>query len=262
MNLMVGGVSKLSVRNDGLLSLTGGKFNTATMAMDNFGRTITNLSGGGNFEAIAGGQGTAPNGGAELFVMGPTAATLPGGWGFVSNGSVFTANNSANPPTTIPYVMTVSSMGFVMLSTGTFIPDPTSRFDIIVATAATSIQAGLESYAMKIATYTNTGAAYEVGITTAGHFTALSDSPTISGCGTGPTGKWTDQWGWITPGSGATGCVITFAAPYKTRPVCVVAPETESLVTGFTYTVSNTAVTVSSLGSGGIFDYKCAGIGE
>lgn len=254
LNLIVSGTSEFSVTRAG--ASIGQSLCTASICID-----LTSKVYGSRFDVapvntFLGGSTTTGRAGGELDLTSILSTVNPGGLTVRTSTSSATISNSQG---TGAMTVTISSNGWVALSTGAIssVSNENSRFSIQTSTSN-------EKYALTISTQIGVinQNNYEVAVTTAGHFTALVDSPTISTCGTGPTGKWTDQWGWITPGSGATACTITFALPYNNRPVCVVAPETESLVTGFTYTVSNTAITVSSLGSGSIFDYQCNGIGE
>lgn len=89
-------------------------------------------------------------------------------------------------------------------------------------------------------------------------------TPTLSSCGTGPAldANATDQSGTITFGATATGCTLTFYDTAPSRPHCVVTTEVQSLVNAYTYTVTNTSITIAQVGSGGtVWDYYC-GIGH
>ena len=85
-------------------------------------------------------------------------------------------------------------------------------------------------------------------------------APALTSCGTSPTiatGS-DDHAGIFTIGATGTGCVITFATAYTNVPSCIVIAETASNFTSLTKTAS--AITV--VGSPGIFNYRCVGLGE
>lgn len=97
-------------------------------------------------------------------------------------------------------------------------------------------------------------------IAASGHIIASSTSPVLSACGTGPSMVGSDSWGTVTTGATAGGCVVTFQQPWATAPVCVVTPQTGSVVNTFSYSVSATAITVTEVGlGGGLFDFYCSG---
>jgi hypothetical protein len=261
LNLLVGGTSEMSVTKAGLLTTAGqiaaSSVCGAAMCMDFTTRTIQARTTSANPIQLIGGTQVAGVAGGELDLNSATQNANPGGVTVKTSTSSITISNSVGAG--LSTVM-VSSNGWVMLSTGpagNSMPNENSRFSINVSTSN-------EKYALLVGTTTgiNNQGLYDVAITTAGHFTALADSPTISGCGTGPTGKWTDQWGWITPGSTASGCTITFAIPYNNAPACVVTERTDSLVNALSYTVSASAIVVSQTSFTSTFDYHCAGVGE
>jgi hypothetical protein len=72
--------------------------------------------------------------------------------------------------------------------------------------------------------------------------------PTLSSCGTSPsiTLGSTDTAGEITEGTVATACTITFAAAKTRAPFCTV---TDQSGLGMSYTVSNTAITITNIGA-------------
>jgi hypothetical protein len=85
-------------------------------------------------------------------------------------------------------------------------------------------------------------------LTVSGHIGTLGTIPTLTSAGTGAsitTGS-TDTAGEITEGTLATGAVITFATAYTNTPFVTVVSEA-GLV--FSYTVSNTAITITNIGA-------------
>jgi hypothetical protein len=79
-------------------------------------------------------------------------------------------------------------------------------------------------------------------------------------CGTTPTlvGGSNDMTGQVTVGTtSSNSCKVTFSSARVAAPFCVVSPQT--LVAGFGYSVSTTALTVTSSGTldGIVFDYFC-----
>ena len=77
-----------------------------------------------------------------------------------------------------------------------------------------------------------------------------SPIPSLSGCGTGPTIKGTDNAFEIVVGTSATGCTATFAGTYGDA-VCTVTNQSVSVVNAMSYTVSASAVTITQANSGG-----------
>lgn len=109
---------------------------------------------------------------------------------------------------------------------------------------------------------TTTSSVYGVAVTTANHISFAGVSPSTSSCGTGAGFTGTDANGFITPGTGAGGCTVTFAIPYKNTPTCVVTERTDSLVNALSYTVNSTALVVTQTSLSSIVDYNCSGIRE
>lgn len=111
-----------------------------------------------------------------------------------------------------------------------------------------------------VATSTNRGIAFEVAAD--GHIIASSTNPVLSGCGTSPALAGDDTHGYITVGTAATGCVLTFQIPYSLKPECTMTNESASLTSAFAYVPSATAITVTqAVGLGGdVLDYQCEGV--
>jgi hypothetical protein len=99
------------------------------------------------------------------------------------------------------------------------------------------------------------------GIDSAGHVIGSSTSPTLSSCGTSPSVNGDDKHGYITVGSvSASGCTLTFAVAYKSRPTCLVSNESMSVVNALTLSVSTSALTLTQTGlTGNVVDYICQG---
>ena len=115
-------------------------------------------------------------------------------------------------------------------------------------------------YIFKIATSSND---YLFAIQGNGNITASSTPPTLSSCGTSPSIRGTNKWGEVTVGGTATGCIITFYPAFTNSPSCTVTNQSSSVVNAMTYTISNTAITVSQTGlSGAKLNYNCGGMGE
>lgn len=103
-----------------------------------------------------------------------------------------------------------------------------------------------------------------VRVDSAGHWIApVIASPTITGCGTSPTVSGGDVSGSVVAGSAdSTGCTITFAQSYAATSPSSTANCTVTAQTAFTwtYSVSNTAITiVSTNASGATFNWTCIG---
>ncbi len=92
-----------------------------------------------------------------------------------------------------------------------------------------------------------------------GHLNVAGSPPVVSSCGSGPTvtAGSTDLAGSVTVKQSS--CVITFAATYTNAPWCIVRDQTTSS-TGFAYSVSATAITISGgLTSNDVVNYICLG---
>ena len=97
-------------------------------------------------------------------------------------------------------------------------------------------------------------------ITNTGHIVASSTTPTLSSCGTSPSSTGDDTHGTVTVGATGTGCTVTFAQPFAADPVCLVTPQTGSVVNAFSYTHSTTNIVVTQTGiASSKFDYYCMG---
>ena len=93
-----------------------------------------------------------------------------------------------------------------------------------------------------------------------GHLITSGPAPTITSCGSTPSGtvSGNDRNGTITVGGTATGCVLTFAHAYATAPDCVISNQGMSVVNALTYTVSASAITISQTGlSSDLVNYVC-----
>lgn len=112
-----------------------------------------------------------------------------------------------------------------------------------------------------MATFSSSSASnYSIAITTTGHLSTFSVIPTTSSCGTGAGFTGTDTNGFITPGTAAGGCTVTFGKPYKNAPVCTVSERTQSIVNALSYTATTTALTITQTSLSSIVDYICVGV--
>lgn len=93
------------------------------------------------------------------------------------------------------------------------------------------------------------------------NFQDFTSSPSLSGCGTGPSIIGNNTIFTITGGSGANGCTAVFTpGTYTKTPVCQVGQQTMSLVNSLTYTVSASTLTISQTGLGtNKLDVHCFG---
>lgn len=84
---------------------------------------------------------------------------------------------------------------------------------------------------------------------------ATAPVPSGTGSPTIATGS-TDEAGEVTAGTSATSVIITFNLTHTNAPFCVV--ESQSQITSFAYTLSNTAITITQTAtSGNKIDYRC-----
>lgn len=105
-----------------------------------------------------------------------------------------------------------------------------------------------------------TGANVRMIVSAGGHVAQYSEAPVASACGAGAAlAGAADSNGAITVGAGASGCTITFAAPYLTPPTCVLHSRAGRR---FGYAVSTTAITVTTIDplDGTTLDYLCHGL--
>jgi hypothetical protein len=95
-----------------------------------------------------------------------------------------------------------------------------------------------------------------------GHLsTGTSTAPTLTSCGTNPSITGTDNASTITEGTIATSCTMTFNTPFRNTPVCTITSQS-GLV--FSYTKTNTAITITNVGalSSTLLDVVCVGQNE
>jgi hypothetical protein len=93
-------------------------------------------------------------------------------------------------------------------------------------------------------------------LSTPGHLLSTGATPALSGCGTSPNITGSDLAGTILSGTGATACVLTFQRAYGTAPHCVVT--TRNGASGFVYDPQTTAINLTGITAGKIYDYMCA----
>lgn len=82
-----------------------------------------------------------------------------------------------------------------------------------------------------------------------------SNNPVLSSCGTSPTIVGGDTSGRVVTGTGAGACTITFKTAFSSNVDCIVINQTGALVAS--YSVSATAITVSSVAAGATLHYIC-----
>ena len=90
-----------------------------------------------------------------------------------------------------------------------------------------------------------------------GHVAISGSAPVLAACGGTPALSATasDRHGTVTPGSGATGCVVTFNAAYATAPDCILTPWAAGTVP-YVSAVGTASLTVGFAASGK-FSYSC-----
>lgn len=90
-----------------------------------------------------------------------------------------------------------------------------------------------------------------------GHVRGTGTAPALTSCGTAPAVLGSDVAGVVTTGSAATTCTITFARTYTTVPSCYFLPT--GTATMPVYTVSATAITVTTDIASTVYNYGCVG---
>ncbi len=93
-----------------------------------------------------------------------------------------------------------------------------------------------------------------------GHELSYGPAPVLSSCGTSPSIHGTDRTGAITLGTSATGCVMTFVAPYPTGSQVSCTATTNSTTIPAALTSASTSAVTFSLSAaitGGVIYYNC-----
>ncbi len=120
--------------------------------------------------------------------------------------------------------------------------------------------------AVAISSASPVGYAFSVGATTGsavdvnGHNLSFGPAPVLSSCGTSPSIHGTDRIGAITLGTAATGCVMTFVAPYPTGSQVSCTATTNSTTIPAALTSASTSAVTFSLSAaitGGVIYYNC-----
>jgi len=127
-----------------------------------------------------------------------------------------------------------------------------------------TVSAGIVPSNYQIALQDNTGSNQNrFRIDSGGHIIYPQiTSPSPSSCGTSPTIAGTDNGGVVTPGTGATGCTLTFALAWNTTDpgsttTCTVT--SQSSIT-YSYSYNETTITISSASAAGnSFNWSCSG---
>lgn len=225
-------------------TLTATAFNATTSSL-----TITGSSGldisGGSF--------------ASMFLIPGTFVTQP--QIYPSSTLMGLGGSSGAPAITVGNIGTVGNginAGSGVFQAGTLgISANGSYFSI--SSSVTIITNTTGSYEQAWSTTTSF---YHVAISTSGHFITGGQSPTISSCGSTPSGSIVgdDNQGTISIGGGSvTACTLTFANPWGTTPVCVIT-DNSTTIPGDISSISQTGFTTSfslSLG-GGLVWYQCS----
>jgi hypothetical protein len=102
----------------------------------------------------------------------------------------------------------------------------------------------------------NLGAYFPGHIHSPGRPSAL---PALSSCGTTPSFTGSDTAMRLTTGSAATTCTITFGTAYIVAPACVITPQGAAVQP--TYTVSNTAISMTVDVASTVYNIVCIGPG-
>jgi hypothetical protein len=87
--------------------------------------------------------------------------------------------------------------------------------------------------------------------------TTIGAAPVASTCGTGPGTNGTDAAGFVTTGTGATACTITFNQQWVNAPQCIV--QKLNTASTLTYSTSNTAITISAASASASYQWMCQG---
>lgn len=82
--------------------------------------------------------------------------------------------------------------------------------------------------------------------------------PALSSCGSSPGVGGADSSGQVTTGGGASACTITFVTAWVSTPSCIVQRLNTS--SSLVYSVSNTAITISTASAGASYVWKCEGV--
>lgn len=140
------------------------------------------------------------------------------------------------------------------LSTATF---TATAFNTTMTSATVNGSGGLNvTYGATVGSMTVTNTSIFQSSNT--HISILGSPPVLTSCGVTPSIIGSDSAFTITGGTGSTGCIATFAQAGINTPTCLVSQQSMSVVNALTYSVSNTAITVSQTGLGtGKLDVVC-----
>lgn len=161
----------------------------------------------------------------------------------------------------------VQSTGHTLLAHGIDVSGSSSTFTtpVIFKSSIAVVTPVANAYEATFSTTTPTSAAgnYQIAVTTSGVFSVgASSSPLLTSCGTTPAIVGTNAAFTITPGGSAAGCTVTFNPPLKNTPICVISPQTESIVNALSYTETNTAITFTQTSMTSKVDVHCYGNNE
>lgn len=187
---------------------------------------------------------TDPGSAAPLY-----ASTLSIGtdWGNYEGGT--SPGNDTNVAAIYQYAVQIgtSTSGSSANSELTVLGTTSQTYDIAVGTASATSQ-------------------FHLAVSTSAHVITNGPSPSISSCGTTPSGSVVgdDNQGIITIGGGSvTACTLAFANSWGATPVCVIS-DNSTAITGDISSISATGFTSSfslSLGGGKVY-YRCGCTGS
>lgn len=230
----------------GKLAITNGQTDTTSglnlQAASAAGNTFTRCFIGSNlyWSTIAGSSWTTSN----------NFGTDYAGWLCRTNGDmVLSASNSAAANSHFTdaqilantHIWVTGDKGLMGVGMGANVPT-NAQFQVVGTTTVA-----------RVAAFGGTAGTPIVSISTTGLFGYVDQgsSPTLSGCGTGPSFIGGNQRAEITPGSGSTGCTFTFTPQaFVLRPICDVTFETGSITNAPTFSWTNAALTISETALG------------
>lgn len=131
---------------------------------------------------------------------------------------------------------------------------------IIAPSTGNAFVTSPSSWAVIVTTWTKVDPSIPaVGVSTTGYLIFGSSAVVvhaISGCGStpNPTIYGGGNAFAITPGGSASGCTITFGTPFTNPPIVMISQRTGDTANALSYTVTNTALTITKAGLNSVLD--------
>lgn len=249
------GSQDTAIGNSAMLNLTTGNQDSALGY-----NTLINIGSGSNNVGVGAFAGNnITTGGQNIAIGAYAASSTQTGSGNITIGYDISGPQAANNGSNI---LDIGNLIYGTGMTSQASSTPAGNVGIATSTPWALLTVGSQaSNVTPLFVLASSTAATAFEVTAAGHVIASTTNPVLSSCGTTPTMKGDDTHGEITVGSSATGCTLTFQQAYSNAPECTITNQSMSVVNAMTYTISNSAFTISMTGAGGDkIDYQCEGM--